>query len=46
MTEFEKIKREIEEECDEDYMNDLKIDVAWVLGIEEDSDEWYELMDI
>ena len=46
MTEFEKIKKEIEEEYDEDYMNDLKSECAWVLGIEEDSDEWYELMDI
>lgn len=44
--ELENIKKEIEEECGEDYMNDLKSEAAWVLGLEPGSDEWDELLDI
>lgn len=30
----------------EAYFDAVKEDVAWCLGIEEDSEEWYALMDI
>lgn len=30
----------------DDYIEMMKLEVAWVLGLEEDSDEWDELMDI
>lgn len=35
-----------EDEAFEMYMDAVKSDVAYCLGIEEYSDEWYELMDI
>lgn len=35
-----------EDDFYEDYLDAIKNDVAWCLGIEEGSDEWYELMDI
>ena len=35
------------DEYDEtDPMNDMKAEVAWVLGLEVGSDEWEELMEI
>jgi len=44
--EYERLINGITEECGEDDMNSEKAEVAWVLGLEEGSDEWEELMDI
>lgn len=35
-----------EDSAFEAYLDAVKSDVAYCLGIEEDSDEWWELMDI
>ena len=35
-----------EDDAFEKYFDAVKSDVAWCLGIEEDSDEWWALMDI
>lgn len=35
-----------EDDAFEAYFDGVKADVAWTLGIEEGSDEWWELMDI
>lgn len=35
-----------EDEKFEKYMDIIKSDVAYVLGIEEDSEEWWQLMEI
>lgn len=44
--EFEELKKAIENENSEDELNTLKLDVAYTLGIEIDSEEFYLLMDI
>ena len=44
--ELQDIIDEIETECPEDDLNALKADVAYVCGIEIDSTEWFELLDI
>lgn len=43
---YQKIMEQVEEENPEDPLNGIKAEAAFGLGLEVDSDEWYELMDI
>ena len=44
--EIAEIEKKVEEQCGEDNMNGIKAEVAWILGLDEGSDEWEELMEV